>query len=100
MPWQRKALVNGEQAESSSDTTAEKKNAETRPLIKRLVEIVTVEDSNVKLKKSALDFLAALCKDDEEISTEALSALGGVYCRIWRNMLVVNLFSLRYSESG
>ena len=38
---------------------------------------MTNRETNVKLKQATLDFLGALCKDEEVISREVSGLLGG-----------------------
>lgn len=91
MSWQRNALV-----EASTDLDPSRPSSTKRPisaldpdpgpgsgarvpLLEKLVREVTDRETNVKLKQATLDFLGALCKDEEVISREVSDLLDGEF---------------------
>jgi hypothetical protein len=89
MSWQRNALVEASVDLNSSRASSAKRPISTldpdpgpgsgsgMPLLEKLVREVTNRETNVKLKQATLDFLGALCKDEEVISREVSDLLGG-----------------------
>jgi len=90
MSWQRNALVGASVDLDPSRPTSTKRpissldpdpgpigSGPSMPLLGKLVRDVTNRETNVKLKQATLDFLGALCKDEEVISREVSGLLGG-----------------------
>lgn len=93
MSWQRNALINASipfrpaapdppsYGKSTRWSVAFRDDHEAdewysvRPLLVRLTDVVMDAETNVKLKQAALDLLGALCKDNEDISGEAMHLL-------------------------